>query len=134
MGEELSAAEKSPKWSAGEWRQWLAERLERRLATFRNEPEEMIGAFERERASVDNYRGREILELLQNADDAGVSYGHNTALIRWWPEGVCVANTGVPFSAAGVDSLIVSNLSPKKITRSRQIGNRGLGFRSVLAW
>ena len=110
------------------------ERLQRRLETFRNEPEEMIGAFERERASIDDYQGREILELLQNADDAGVDYGPNTALIRWWPEGMCVANTGVPFSTAGVDSLIVSNLSPKKLDRSRYIGNRGLGFRSVLAW
>lgn len=126
--------EQRANWPAERWRQWMAERLSRRLATFRNEPEEMIGAFERERASVDNYRGRQILELLQNADDAGVGFGHNSALIRWWPEGMCVANTGIPFCSEGVDSLIVSNLSPKKIARCRQIGNRGLGFRSVLAW
>lgn len=134
MSKKLETGSESTKWSAEQWRAWLTKRLERRLATFRNEPEEMIGAFERERANIDSYRGREILELVQNADDAGVGYGHNAVLVRWWPEGVCVANTGVPFSAAGVDSLIVSNVSPKKLDRSRYIGNRGLGFRSVLAW
>lgn len=35
----------------------------------------MIGAYERERRSISDYHGREILELLQNADDAGVGYG-----------------------------------------------------------
>lgn len=130
----VNDAVQSTKWDTDQWRKWLAERLGRRLGTFRNEPEEMIAAFERERASIDQYRGREVLELLQNADDAGVGYGRNRALIRFWPEGLCVANSGVPFSAAGVGSLIISNLSPKKLDRSRYIGNRGLGFRSVLAW
>lgn len=133
-GNKVNDAGQSTKWDADQWRHWLAGRLGRRLGTFRNEPEEMIAAFERERSSIDQYRGREILELLQNADDAGVGYGLNRALIRFWPEGLCVANSGVPFSAAGVDSLIISNLSPKKLDRSRYIGNRGLGFRSVLAW
>jgi len=133
-GNQAGASEQSTGWDAVQWRHWLEERLRRRMATFRNEPEEMVEAFERERASIDQYRGREVLELLQNADDAGVGFGRNKALIRAWPEGLCVANTGVPFSAAGVDSLVVSNLSPKKIDRSRYIGNRGLGFRAVLAW
>lgn len=44
----------------------------------------------------------------------------------------CAVGSGVPFSAAGVESLMVSNFSPKKLDRSRHIGNRGLGFRSVL--
>jgi hypothetical protein len=83
---------------------------------------------------MDDYRGREVLELLQNADDAGVDYGLNKAIVRCWPEGLCVANTGVPFSGAGVESLLISNLSPKKLDRSRHIGNRGLDFRSILAW
>jgi hypothetical protein len=61
-------------------------------------------------------------------------YGLNKAIVRCWPEGLCVANTGVPFSGAGVESLLISNLSPKKLDRSRHIGNRGLGFRSILAW
>lgn len=130
----VNDAVQSTKWDTDQWRKWLTKRLGRRLGTFHNEPEEMIAAFERERASIDQYRGREVLELLQNADDAGVGYGRNRALIRFWPEGLCVANSGVPFSAAGVGSLIISHLSPKKLDRSRYIGNRGLGFRSVLAW
>lgn len=120
--------------SATEWACWVAERVEARKRTFLNEPEEMIGAYNRERSNMDDYRGREVLELLQNADDAGDTYGRNRILIRHWPEGLCVANTGVPFSTGGVKSLMVGNYSPKKLARTKQIGNRGLGFRSVLSW
>jgi len=127
-------SDKGTNWSAKTWAQWVEDRVRRRAETFVNEPEEMVAAYERERRNIDDYRGRVILELLQNADDAGVGYGANKALIRCWPEGVCVANTGVPFSVAGVESLMVSNFSPKKLDRSRHIGNRGLGFRSVLSW
>ena len=64
--------DKSIYWNASEWKQWLEERLIRRMNTFKNEPEEMIASYERERSSIENYRGREILELIQNADDEGI--------------------------------------------------------------
>jgi len=124
----------SVNWSAVEWAHWVAQRVAARKRTFLNEPEEMIGAYNRERSNMDDYRGRQILELLQNADDAGDTYGSNHVLIRYWSDGLCVANTGVPFSTGGVKSLMVGNYSPKKLARTKQIGNRGLGFRSVLSW
>ena len=124
----------SSTWSAERWTTWVSDRVETRKRTFVNEPAEMIAAYNREHATMEDYRGREVLELLQNADDAGNGYGTNQALIRYWPEGLCVANTGILFSSAGVQSLMVGNYSPKKISRTKQIGNRGLGFRSVLSW
>ena len=134
MSVELSVDRNGLDWTPAEWVAWVTERAETRKRTFLNEPEEMIGAYNRERSNIDDYRGREILELLQNADDAGDGYGPNRILIRHWPDGLCVANTGVPFSTGGIKSLMVGNLSPKKLARTRQVGNRGLGFRSILSW
>lgn len=131
---EISKHRTGSSWSTDEWDDWVHKRLKKRFATFTNEPGEMIAAYERERNNIDDYRGRELLELLQNADDAGVDFGPNKAIISYRPEGIIVGNTGIPFSAAGVESLLISNLSPKKLDRSRYIGNRGLGFRSILGW
>ncbi|MBZ0264962.1 DUF3883 domain-containing protein [bacterium] len=121
-------------WSSDRWEAWLRDRLKRRFATFANEPGEMFAAYDRERNNIDDYRSRELLELLQNADDAGVDFGPNKSIISYRPEGIFVGNTGIPFTSAGVESLLISNLSPKKLDRSRHIGNRGLGFRSILGW
>ena len=46
--------------SATEWACWVAERVEARKRTFLNEPEEMIGAYDRERSNMDNYRVYEV--------------------------------------------------------------------------
>ena len=45
-----------------------------------------------------------------------------------------VANTGTAFSVGGVASLQTTHLSPKRHRRRQFIGNKGLGFRSVLNW
>ena len=42
-----------------------------------------------------------------------------------------IKNTGIGFSKEGVESLLTSNLSPKD---NNYIGNKGLGFRSILNW
>ena len=36
------------------------------------QPEELVSQFNREVSALEGYRGRQVLELLQNADDAGV--------------------------------------------------------------
>lgn len=77
------------------------------------------------------YDGRQLLEMLQNADDAGAT-AVNIALDR---KRKCISfsNTGVPFSAAGIASLMVRDLSTKR-GKKNFIGNKGLGFRSLLNW
>ncbi len=89
--------------------------------------------FNEEIREIKSYRGREILELLQNADDArsdSVTISLDTAqrVLR-------ISNSGPrtePFTAEGVESIMFANLSPKR--GPGLIGAKGLGFRSVLNW
>ena len=82
------------------------------------------------------YRGRCILELLQNAHDA---LGHANPdearrisfVLSTDPEPVLsVANSGRPFRKEDLDGICQLAQSPKDPNES--VGNKGLGFRSVL--
>lgn len=55
-------------------------------------------------------------------------------LLRLTDSHLIAANTGRPFMPKGVRSLVVSDVSPKRLSRERYIGNKGLGFRAVLTW
>lgn len=92
----------STNWSVTQWADWLNDKIATHEHTFVNEPSEMIAARNREIKDTQQYHGRELLELLQNADDAGVNYGPNKVLIYLTAQGVCIANTGIPFSDDGV--------------------------------
>jgi len=129
--------DKSP-WhgrSHDDWVNWLKERLEERKQVFLSDPDELIGSFNREKSHARDYHGRELLELIQNADDAGIDFSKpNKLLIKLTEHALFVANTGIPFSPEGIKSLMVSDNSPKQLLRTRCIGYKGLGFRSVLGW
>jgi hypothetical protein len=91
---------------------------------------QMISRYRQEKETNNDYKGRQLLELIQNADDAGSNYVKiiiNTATCT-----LQVINTGNPFSLEGFRSLMIPNLSPKR--KKSYIGNKGLGFRSVLNW
>lgn len=92
---------------------------------------EMVAAFNRENSTTSGYNGRQILELLQNCDDQK----SESVLIELDIENniLNIANQGIPFSAEGYRSLATSDLS-SKIDKTQYIGNKGLGFRSVLNW
>jgi len=128
---------KSTSWSAYEWKDWIANKLEDMKNVYISNPKHRIAAYIRERDYKQDYQGRELLELIQNSDDAGVNYNTNKEanklLIKVGEEALYVANTGIPFSAEGVESLMISNLSPKRHS-AHFIGNKGLGFRSILGW
>jgi hypothetical protein len=99
------------------------------------QPIELIGHYNHEKAVADAYRGRQVLELLQNADDAGEAYaGERRFLFRLSDSYLVAANTGEPFSRNGIRSLVISDVSPKQLSPRRFIGNKGLGFRAVLTW
>ena len=89
--------------------------------------------YNKEVQTYKDYRGREILELLQNADDAQsetVEINIDTK-----QRTLSILNSGsqtLPFTEDGIQSIMLSNLSPKK--GKRLIGSKGLGFRSVLNW
>ena len=91
-----------------------------------------------EENDVNGYHSREILELLQNIDDAyELSVQSGTALTPVEAEisfinGVLkVSNTGTSFDEEGIKSIVLGHLSTKDKTL---IGNKGSGFRGVLNW
>jgi hypothetical protein len=112
----------------------LTETVANLLESYRVCPDHIASGYHRERTQAREYRGRELLELLQNADDAAEPGRPAKVLLRLEPEGLLVANTGSCFSQFGVASLMFPDNSPKLLNKKRYIGNKGLGFRSVLSW
>jgi hypothetical protein len=79
-----------------------------------------------------NYHGRFAVELIQNANDAMRTRGR-VRFIRRQTEGcvfLYVANDGIPFGDRDFENICDLGLSDKD--PSRDIGNKGFGFRSVL--
>src|SRR5262245_24720247 len=121
--------------TAKEWNHWLVREEQKTFAAYRGKPSLLIADYHRERAIARDYEGREVLELLQNASDQAAELGQpGRVLIELTQAGLVVANTGLPFSVGGVASLQTSHLSPKRRKRRSLIGNKGLGFRSILNW
>lgn len=121
--------------STQEWKAWVEGVKVQREGVYTQDPDELVGAYYREVGYTRDYHGRELFELLQNADDAGANGGRKQrSIIMLREEGLCFANTGEPFTKDGIKSLMISDNSAKKRNASRYIGNRGLGFRSILGW
>lgn len=94
--------------------------------------DEINSDYNRENDFAKDYEGRQLFELLQNADDE--TEKNNGKLKICFKDGLLrVSNTGTPFSFEGVKSLLRANNSPKKV-RTDVIGNKGLGFRAILNW
>jgi hypothetical protein len=102
-----------------------------KLKLYQKDYHEMVAAYNREVATTRGYNGRQILELLQNCDDQK----SESVVIEIDKENnrLLIGNEGVSFSKEGYRSLATSNLS-SKIDKTQYIGNKGLGFRSVLNW
>jgi len=97
-----------------------------------NSAEEIVSGYNRECSLSKDYEGRQMFELLQNADDEATdSFGK--VLITFDGNRLSVSNTGEPFSFKGIKSLLYPNASPKSI-HANKIGCKGLGFRSILTW
>lgn len=118
-----------------EWYAWLVEEERKTVAAYRDKPSLLIADHRREQDIARDYEGREIFELLQNANDQAAECGERgRVLLELSHHGLIVANTGLAFSVGGVASLQTSHLSPKRRRRRQIIGNKGLGFRAVLNW
>lgn len=122
-------------FSASKWAEWLADAERRQQEVYRLSPERLIAEYRHERDITRGYHGREILELLQNAADAARVWKiRGKVRIVVTAHGLLVGNTGRPFTAKGVESLQLANLSPKRQRETVLIGDKGLGFRSILNW
>lgn len=117
------------------WFAWLSSEEQKTRQSYLAKPSNLLADYRSEKAITRDYEGREILELLQNsADQARESDVHGRVVIELLPEGLIVANTGAAFSVGGVQSLQTAHLSPKWRKKRPLIGNKGLGFRSILNW
>lgn len=97
---------------------------------FLAENERIISDYNNENKTANDYQDRQILELLQNAEDANatevkISLDKNQRKL-------VISNNGEQFSSRGIGSLMISDNSPKP--KWENIGNKGLGFRSVITW
>ncbi|GGK41362.1 MULTISPECIES: ATP-binding protein [Flavobacteriaceae] len=104
--------------------------INKNIETYKINPSRIISDFRGEKQTTDDYRGRQLLELLQNADDAKTS--EIGIFLDTENNKLSVANNGEPFDLKGIESLLLANFSPKN--KKEFIGNKGLGFRSILNW
>lgn len=91
----------------------------------------LLKEYNEENEIIKGYNGRQILELLQNCDDEGST----VVLIKLDKEAntITISNNGTPFSEKGYKSLFLPFRS-SKISKKDFIGNKGLGFRSIINW
>jgi hypothetical protein len=94
-------------------------------------PKELVSLYSLEKQTNQGYNGRQLLELFQNCEDEGASkvrilLDTKNCLLE-------ISNDGnKPFSIKGYDSIFYPGLSSK--VSSGYIGNKGLGFRSIINW
>lgn len=108
----------------------IEEEIKTRTATYRNDPPILLSGYNQEKQTVQDYEGRQLLELMQNADDAKsevLRIDLDTANCL-----LSIKNNGDSFSLEGVKSLMFTGNSTKN--KEEYIGNKGLGFRSILSW
>ena len=102
----------------------------------------IIQDFKREKQLKNDYQGREILELVQNADDQKSDSLEIKVITTDSDPRIIITNKGIntiPFSRDGFRSIMRADLSSKQLvtgsfTEGETIGNKGLGFRAVLNW
>ena len=120
---------------AAGWLAFLQAETDATREVFLTKPKLLLGHVRSERQTADDYAGRELLELVQNAADAATETGGNGRVrIEVRPAGLVVANTGQPFRTGGIESLMTPNASDKPGRKVALIGAKGLGFRSLLNW
>lgn len=107
------------------------------LNVYRASPQRLREDVGQESQIAQDYRGRLIYELLQNADDAMSSAASETASISFIldDDALWVANSGRPLDEADVRGLCgisASSKAAKTGKRRASIGHKGMGFKSVL--
>jgi hypothetical protein len=88
---------------------------------------DLLSAMNNEESLKSQYAGRELLELVQNADDAKSS----EIKIELKKNVLVVSNQGDPFTIESLQRLCQGKVSNKE---GNYIGCKGIGFRSVLNW
>lgn len=113
--------------------QFIEEELRKRKEDYLSSPTYLLEHYHNEKGNVEAYNGRQLLEMLQNADDACENAKEKRVLIKLRGSELTISNNGEPFTEDGFTSIIYSNASPKTMQQNK-IGQKGLGFRSILSW
>jgi hypothetical protein len=121
--------------TALEWKRFIEKEVGSTLSVYRTKPRLLLSQVRSEKQIADDYAGRELLEMVQNAADAAAETGGGgRVLIEISRDGIIVANTGQPFRMGGVESLMTAHTSDKPTRKRKLIGAKGLGFRALLNW
>lgn len=121
--------------NAEQWQGWFLQEERKLSALYQGSPKRLLADFRQERAMTDDYAGRELLEMFQNAADAAAAIDQPAIIrVEITPQGLVIANTGAEFTPDGVESLLMAHVSPKLDSRIHLIGQKGLGFRAMLNW
>jgi len=111
----------------------IKELIKGRRKEYLQSPLRIVEDYNSENKNIDEYNGRQLLEMIQNANDECDTQKPKKVLIKLEEKSLIIANNGNPFSLGGVESLMYSDLSPKTMEENK-VGKKGLGFRSILNW
>lgn len=112
---------------------FIKNKLELRRQVYLTDSNIILEDYRREIEKIEEYNGRQLLEMLQNADDEAITEKEKTCYIKLTENRLTIANNGRKFSEGGIESLMYSNISPKVLEQNK-VGQKGLGFRSILSW
>lgn len=112
---------------------FIKSKLEIRKKDYLNDSLRILEDYRKEKEKIEEYNGRQLLEMLQNADDEAITDKEKTCFIKLTENQLTIANNGRKFSEGGIESLMYSNISPK-VKEQNKVGQKGLGFRSILSW
>ncbi|RZJ66758.1 MAG: DUF3883 domain-containing protein [Flavobacterium sp.] len=113
--------------------EFINEELEKRERDYISSPAYLVEHYNIEQQNIESYNGRQLLEMIQNADDACENAQVKKVVISLDNNYLNISNNGEPFNEDGYRSIIYSNLSQKALLQNK-IGHKGLGFRSILSW
>lgn len=112
---------------------FIKNKLEIRKKVYLTDSNIILEDYRKEKEKIEEYNGRQLLEMLQNADDEAITEKEKTCFIKLTENQLTIANNGRKFSQGGIESLMYSNISPKVLEQNK-VGQKGLGFRSILSW
>lgn len=114
-------------------RQDIEELIASRREEYLRTPLRIVEDYNNENKNIEEYNGRQLLEMIQNANDESDTLKAKKVYIKLEEDNLLIANNGNAFSLGGVESLVYSDLSPKTMEKNK-VGKKGLGFRSILNW
>jgi hypothetical protein len=112
---------------------FIESELKHRVNDYSTSPNYILEHYGAEIQNIEAYNGRQLLEMLQNADDASFAAKEKKAALVLENGKLRISNNGEPFDQEGFTSLMYIHRSFKPMQKD-MIGQKGLGFRSILSW